>query len=216
MNDDILTAYRSLSPYAALCYITPAANLSSILQNGLLSHTAIEKRRMIHSDISMQAVQQRRDAVDVVPGKTKLHDYVNLYFDARNPMMYKTVRRADISLLDVCVVFVDYAVLMLSGSVVSDMNASSRYARFYTPDVGLKAIDFNGVYARYWTDTNAAQEFRRKSVKCAEALVLGCVEPKHIIKVVVGSISAQNMVCSEVFGSVPVQVNQDLFFQGGR
>lgn len=41
-----------------------------------------------HKDISLLGVQSRRAEVSFEKLGTKLHDYANLYFDARNPMMY--------------------------------------------------------------------------------------------------------------------------------
>ena len=67
-------------------YITPIANLPSILAHGLLPHKSVQS--MPHVSVAMAEIQARRRHVRV-PGGRPLHEYVNLYFHARNPMMFK-------------------------------------------------------------------------------------------------------------------------------
>ena len=55
--------------------------------------------------------------------------------------------------------------------ILSDRNASSDYAAFYDAFTGLDNIDFNSVYAKYWTDDNYYEQCKKKSIKCAEVLV---------------------------------------------
>ncbi len=69
-----------------LHYITPIGNVPSILRQGILSH--IRLQRVEHESVAMEEIQDRRAKV-IVPGGLKLHEYVNLYICARNPMMYK-------------------------------------------------------------------------------------------------------------------------------
>ena len=65
--------------------------------------------------------------------------------------------------------------------VVSDRNASSDYASFYSPKTGMEEIDFNLVYARYWTDEDYYVQMKKKSIKCAEVLVPYVIPYEYII-----------------------------------
>jgi hypothetical protein len=67
-----------------LHYITPIANVPSILQRGILCHNQVKS--LAHQSVAMPQIQQRRTKKSV-PGGRHLHDYANLYFDARNPML---------------------------------------------------------------------------------------------------------------------------------
>src|SRR5882762_2627504 len=67
-------------------FISPIANLESIRARGILSHRHTET--IPHESIAMPEVQDRRAKV-VVPGGRPLHEYANLYVNARNPMLYK-------------------------------------------------------------------------------------------------------------------------------
>ena len=69
-----------------LHYITPIANLASIMACGLLSHRAAEN--VPHESIALESAQDKR-AGKGIPGGLALHEYVNLFFDARNAMMYR-------------------------------------------------------------------------------------------------------------------------------
>jgi len=82
-----------------LHYITPIANVASILSKGILSHQ--RAARVPHQSVAMQEVQDRRMNT-IVPGiNKKLHDYANVYICARNPMLFKIVSDSrGIGLLD--------------------------------------------------------------------------------------------------------------------
>lgn len=72
---------------------------------------------------------------------------------------------------EICILKFDRSVLDFEGVILSDKNASSDYAAFYGAEEGLENIDFDLVYARYWTDEDYYEQCRKKSIKCAEILV---------------------------------------------
>jgi hypothetical protein len=111
-----------------------------------------------------------------VPGGLKLHQYANLYFDARNPMMYK--RKAEAP--DICVLRVSVNVLKLDGTVISDMNAAStNYVRFLHPSQ-WKSLNFDAIFATDWRHPgNPPAYYRHSAQKCAEVLVPGVVQPSE-------------------------------------
>jgi hypothetical protein len=103
--------------------IQPIANVAGILELGILSHN--RARVVERVDVAAAEIQDRRVGV-TVPGGRPLHDYANLYFDARNPMM--SVRRTRHA--ELCVLRISCDVLDLPDVVVTDGNASSDYIRF--------------------------------------------------------------------------------------
>jgi len=106
-----------------LHYITTIRNVPSIMSKGILSHKRVKK--INHNSVAMEVIQERREK-KVVPGGRPLHEYVNLYFHPRNPMLY--VRQSHH--IDLCILRVSTQVLDLPGVVIADSNASSDYARF--------------------------------------------------------------------------------------
>src|SRR5258708_3510815 len=104
----------------------PIANLGSVMTHGILSYERAAK--LAHHSVAMQPVQDRRDQKQV-PGGLKLHQYANLYFHARNPMLFKRQAEAP----NLCILQVSTQVLDIDGSVISDQNAASDYVRFLHP-----------------------------------------------------------------------------------
>src|ERR1700749_1002469 len=117
--------------------IMPIANVSSVMDRGVLSFDRASA--LHHASVAMQPVQDRRDRKSV-PGGLRLHQYANLYFHARNPMLFK--RRNE----DVCVLKVSTDVLALPGVVITDCNASSDYVRYLAPSQWA-LLNFDDIYA---------------------------------------------------------------------
>jgi hypothetical protein len=185
--------------------IMPLGNIPSVLQRGILSYESAAK--LSHYSVAMQPVQDRRDQKQV-PGGLKLHQYANLYFHARNPMMFK--RRDEASRL--CVLIVSTQVLGLPGTVISDQNAASDYARFLHPSQ-WELLAFDDIYATDWRHPDdPIAYFRHKARKCAEVLVAQCVEPRFLIGAYVPddgvAVQLANLGCI-----LPLRVNPGLFFR---
>lgn len=186
-------------------YITPIENLPSILERGILSHARAEE--IDHESVADSEIQDLRSDKKVPEGRP-LHEYVNLYFHARNPMMYKRRGRHE----TLCVLSVHRSVLQEEGTVIADRNASSDYVRFGRGVDDLDILDPEKIYAEYWTHDNPLEQWRRKSIKCAEVLVPERVAPTHIRGAYV-SCSGSKEVVKGAFSSLPVKVSPNLFFQ---
>ncbi|MEW6667883.1 MAG: DUF4433 domain-containing protein [Thermodesulfobacteriota bacterium] len=144
----------------------------------------------------------------VVPGGRKLHEYVNLYICARNPMMYK--RQAQHQ--NLCVLRIASEIIDLAGVVITDGNASGAYARFSAAPKGLTIVDRDRTFAEYWTDPDEIIEWRKKAAKCAEVLVPDQVRPDYIVGAYVSC--QQAMTAFEALGtSIAVSINSHLFFR---
>jgi hypothetical protein len=119
-----------------LHYITPIANVPSILKFGILSNREITRRRVKAVSVALSGVQERRES-KVIPGAKPLHEYVNLYICARNPMMY--LRRSQHEAL--CVLQINPAVMDLPGAVIADGNAASGPTAFWQSPTGLSKVN---------------------------------------------------------------------------
>ena len=185
--------------------ITHISNLPSIWANGILSH----KRAggISHVSVASPDVQLRR-AKKIIPGGRPLHEYVNLYFDARNPMLYVLKDQH----ADLCVLRLAPAVMSLPGVVIADRNASSDYARFSKYPDGLKHLDKDMIFARYWTHPDPFIEMEHKSVKCAEVLVPDKIDCRYIIGAYVSC--TEGKTCFHKTGvSLSVTMSPALFFR---
>lgn len=150
--------------------IMPIENIPSVLQHGILSHERASK--LPHASVALQEIQDRRSG-KTVPNGLRLHQYANLYFCARNPMLY--LRKPNHP--NLCVVRVSRSVLDLQNVVITDQNAAGDWVRFYSYPDGLKWINFDYVFADSWQDEDERTGWRKKATKCAEVLVPGVVAP---------------------------------------
>src|SRR5882762_10283562 len=95
--------------------IMPLENIPSVLKLGILTNERAAK--LEHRSVAMEEVEEKRDQKHV-PGGLRLHQYANLYFHARNPMLYK--RKSEGSSL--CVLRISIEVLQVAGVVLADCN----------------------------------------------------------------------------------------------
>jgi len=183
--------------------IMPIGNVPSVMQHGILSHE--QAAQLQHHSVAMQAMQDRRD-LTTVPGGLRLHQYANLYFHARNPML--SVRRHE----DVCVLKVSTNVMTVPGAAITDQNAASKYVRFYAPNQ-WPLLDFDDIYARDWTHPDdQIREWRHKSRKCAEVLVPQRVPPNMIVGAFVVDDAAKGRL-NQVGFTLPIIIHPDFFFR---
>ena len=183
----------------------PIGNVPSTMQHGILSYERASK--LSHHSVAMQEVQDRRDQKQV-PGGLKLHQYANLYFHARNPMLYKRKDEA----ADLCVLRVSTAVCDVQGVVLADCNASSDYVRFLHPSQ-WNLLDFDDIYAMDWRHPgDPPAYYRHRSRKCAEVLVPHRVEPGRLLGAyVVDQAAAQRL--ANVGFALPITIDPVLFFR---
>lgn len=184
--------------------ITPIANVASILSGGILSNR--RARKIPHRSVAMKDIQERRKAKSV-PGGRPLHEYVNLYFCARNPMMSRVRSHRK----RLCVLRVAPNVLDLPDVVITDQNAASSYARFGAAPGALRIVDRDMVFARSWKHPDQITEWRHKSAKCAEVLVPDVVGSSYILGAYV-SCSDSEAELANVAPELEVTVSPDLFF----
>lgn len=188
-----------------LYYIVPIANIKSILKYGILSHDRVKKLK--HASIAMPEIQNRRK-FKRVPGGLYLHNYVNLYFDARNPMLYKRKTQHQ----DFCVLQIKKTVLELPAVIIADGNASSDYTRFGSFPQIFNSMDWNGIFAEYWTDGDAIAYYYKKRIKCAEVLIPQRLSPDFIFGAYVSGESSKILLIEQGF-NLSIIIDQHLFFR---
>lgn len=186
--------------------IAPVENLGSILKIGVLCH---DKAKTInHVSVAMEEVQDRRANV-ILPNGKKLHSYANLYINARNTMMYVRKERHQ----ELVVIRIDKSILLHDEAIVTDQNAAKSAVRFSKGISGLKRIDKDIVFARYWTHDDPLEALRHKAAMCAEVLIPDSVDPKYINGVYV-SCPETNALVRERFPHLSVDLRSNLFFRG--
>ena len=188
-----------------LHFITPIQNVTSIMRYGILCNK--RAGRLTHASVSMQEIQDKR-ACKSIPGGKPLHDYVNLYLSARNPMMRKLADQHQ----ELCVLRVSTDVLDMLEAIVTDGNAASGYTAFLPSPAGLEIVNKELVFAEYWTDPDEFVQWRKKRIKCAEVLVPDKIEAKFIMGAYVSNEEARRKLIETGFRP-PITIDAHLFFQ---
>jgi len=193
------------SDITELHYITLIANVPSIVEHGILSNTRAAD--VPHQSLAMAEVQERRRPKQI-PGGRRLHEYVNLYFDAHNPMLSRRRLRNN----EICILRVDPAVLDVAGVIVADRNASSKWVGFFPVPAGLQAIDRERIFDTHWIHPDDRyDEWRHKSEKCAEVLVPDRVQPELIVGACVANQAALSRY-QALNVQLPVRIKPGIFF----
>jgi hypothetical protein len=182
----------------------PIENIGSIMRHGILSYERAAALK--HSSVAMQPVQDKRDSKEV-PGGLKLHRYANLYFHARNPMLYKRLGESS----HLCVLRVSREALSIKGAVITDCNAASDWVRFFHPSQ-WQNLPFDDIFAEDWRDPDKTAYYRKKSRKCAEVLVPREVPSHYLRGAYVIDKRAGDKLRDGGF-HLPIDINPVLFFQ---
>lgn len=221
-----------------LHYITHIDNVPSILLQGILSYHAAQN--LPHETVYDEEVQARR-ANRVIPNGLPLHQYANLYFCARNAMLYAITYPRDItyetsrdraSLLfpeyaitrqrsitceELVVIRIAPAVLDLPNVVITEINAAADIEpRWHAVANGLPKLDAGIIYAHSWNHPDPYEKRNLKQHMMAEALVPRQVHPKHIT----GAYVVSQAVADNLSQSAPtlqnIMVLPYIFFRGPR
>lgn len=183
--------------------IMPIENISSILKFGILSHEEAEKRT--HKSVAMDIIQDIRKGKKV-PGGLQLHQYANLYFHARNPMLFKRKNKK------ICVLRIDKKVVNILDVVFTDRNAASAYVKFLSLRE-IRFLDYKKIYAKDWCDIDYESPlyYEKKSKKLAEILVPNKIGFEYIIGAYVKNSTDKNYLQNLGFNK-SVTLNKELFF----
>lgn len=194
-----------------LHYITPILNVPSILDNGILSFN--KAKDVNHKSCANPDVQERRMRV-IVPGGRPLHDYTNLYFNARNPMMYALKDKH----LSLTVLAIGLNIIEQPGVIISDCNAARDMPLFKPAPDGLELIDPELIYAKDWRHPNQIEYYKHRGIMCAEVLVPDKIDKHYIFKIYVSSSKSNDElmnICGIATRNLSLVIDSDLFFQEG-
>ena len=185
--------------------IMPLSNIPSVITNGILSNERAS--RVSHTSVANEGVQGVRDAKQV-PRGLRLHQYANVYLDARNPMMYVLQHQQK----ELCVLQISLEILDLNGVVVSDRNAACTAAMFGEPEQMLDMIEFDTVFMRYWKNSDDPFVNEQQGhIKCAEVLAPHCITYRYIVGALVKNVQDGHYIRSAGFEK-NIAKNPDIFF----
>lgn len=184
-----------------LYHITHKENLGNILKYGLLSND--ESRQGLNIvDIADNEVNSRRSAIEPI-NNSSLHEYVPLYFNPRNPMLYK---RIDIQ-HDIIIIALDSYLFFNRGRIFTDGNAAANKTLFYDDIRDLNQLDWKCINSEFWSEFPDG-----KRIRCAEVLIPNKVNITSIEKIYVCDEKILDYVNSFALSQYGISAEVDLSF----
>lgn len=193
------------SELAELHFISPCSSVPSVLQHGILCHDAAEQ--IPHMSVADERVQEIRRRSRLPDGR-RLHQQANLYINARNAMLYVIQKNSP---QPVCILRISTDVLDYEGVIIFDGNAAADWTRPYAPIDGLRNLDRDLVFARYWTHENPSKQLKHKQIMQAEVLVPDRVPSSEIIGAYVPNATIRQQLAQDC-PSLSIMVNSSMFF----
>ncbi|WP_372474144.1 DUF4433 domain-containing protein [Capnocytophaga sp. ARDL2] len=188
-----------------LYHMTHKNNLESILKNGLKSHNNIKKERA-YVDISNNEVNNRRSKKEPIFNRC-VHDYVPLYFNPKNPMLYAKKSIQD----DIIILAINTRLLYNNNTLFTNGNAASSTTSFYKDTYDLKNLNWDCINAKYW---NSFEDGKR--IRCSEILIYPSVEISHIMKIFCNNSFTREFVKHKIDNfanqEINVEIESDLYF----
>lgn len=186
-----------------LYHMTHKNNLENILRNGLLSHTQAHGG-LNQVDIADNQVNIRRGRRETIHNRS-IHDYIPLYFNPKNPMLFKLRNIQD----DVLILAIDRNLILNQNSIFTDGNAASQGTRFFNSIGQLTQLNWRCIRAEFWNDIADG-----KRIRCAEVLVFPRIEIASIKKIYSNNSTVTAFASSKArnFRHITVEQNNNLYF----
>jgi len=187
-------------------YITHIDNIKSILSRGILSHNTIEEQNVKYTQIyDAQIVSSRKNRK--TPDDKSLWNYANLYFRARNPMLYRVV--CEQSAENIAVLAIDSSVITLQGAFVAVGNAASPLSDIIPAKEYWKVMKElkDALRKEYWKDEDGS---KRKIM--AECLVPEKIDPAYIKAIYVATDNIAKKIGAQLPTGVSLIPEPHMFF----
>jgi len=197
-----------------LYYITHQANLPSIFAKGILSHALVEQEGIEFARVYDAGIGAWRKNKRTPAGRS-LWEYANLYFQPRNPMLYRLVMERRLE--NLAILGVDKSVLEQEGVFITTGNAARSETHILPRREWAKHSEkiLQAAALTWWSEIDGS---KRKIM--AEVLVPDAVPPNLIKAVYVPNNNAGERVAAllqdTIHKHVPIIPEPQMFFQPQR
>ena len=158
-----------------LYYITHINNLPTILRYGILSHRQVEQQGIPFTRIYNAEIVANRE-MRRTPDEKSLWDYANVYFQPRNPMLYKVISETEKK--DIVILGISPQIIETPGAFISLGNAASSLSPILDIETGLQIIN-----DEYWAIINSdwwkAEDGTKRKIM-SECLIPNLISPTYI------------------------------------
>lgn len=157
-----------------LYHLTHKNNISSILNNGILSREMLLEIEREFKDISDWGIQRKRN---------DLHGFVPLFFMPKNPMAYYLISGIGYSRDNLYFVPVDLDALTIGGALCSSRNAAVSGCTPKEFPLSLQSFDWKTIFGpdRHRSTFQEKYEYDQwKEIRMAECLIPDKVKPEYL------------------------------------
>jgi len=207
MGESVMARSRRM----ILFYITHIENVPSILERGILCHEIVEREGIQYTPVYDPRIVARRRERKAPDGRD-LWSFANLYFQPRNPMLYKVLLEQSPENIVILAVRAD--ILNPKDVFISTGNAASLQSEILVRDDGVKAITrmADVLDLEWWSREDGSS---RKIM--AECLVPDRVPPEYIQAIYVASheAAAKAREATEQWG-IQIIPEPHMFFRPSR
>ena len=195
-----------------LYYITHINNLPSILQKGILCHRRIQEEGIDFTPIYDAQIVASRKEKTVAEGRS-LWDFVNLYFQPRNAMLYRVLFFSGVNKEDIIIIGLKSSILEKENIFVTTGNAASPNTEII-PSINVKKY-LKSIREKtdkeWWASADGS-----KREMMAECLVPEKIAPEYISEIYVPNDVARSEVKKMSGERIPIIPEPELFFLPSR
>ena len=198
-----------------LYYITHINNIPSILSKGIFSHERIDEENINYAEIYDSDIVSERKDIKVSEDKS-LWSFANLYFNPRNPMLFRVICERPVN--NIAVLGVDRSILNREDGYITTGNAAYKQTKILPIKKARKRLTkiFSETDRVYWRENDGS---KRKIM--AECLVPDSIHPDYI-KSIYAPNHTTRLKVQELLQTVsasnglPVISQPGMFFQPSR
>ena len=196
------------SQITGLYYITHIDNVPSILRRGIFCHERIEEEKIECTRMYNEEIVANRKGIQTPDGRT-LWKFANLYFQPRNPMLYRVKHVKPVS--EIVIISVRSEILDRLDIYISTGNAAHSSSEILPAGEGQKRLRkiIKDTMIEYWKEQDGSK--RRIMAEC---LVPDMVPPSLIQTIYVATRTAKaNLEAMMPHSNLPVISEPNMFFQ---
>ncbi len=183
-----------MSDISELYHITHYLNLPSIFERGILSRSLAEPykpKQIANPDVPSKRTNRTPKMSNGEPVRP-LDQYVSLYFNPRNAMLYEVTSKYG---FDVCILSVSLNTFERHNALVSDGNAASERTKIYSVSTDFVQVCPDCTLHRgWWRDFGEDNEKELKRRMAAEVLLPKPIAPSNITAINVNDRSTYQAV----------------------
>ena len=172
-----MCAFQAQGAIRELYYITHTDNVRSILTNGILSPSNMIERSLKYTPIYDECIVSRRREIKTPNGKS-LWDFANLFFEARNPMLFRVKCEKDT--YNLAIIGVEPTVLTLPDVYVTTGNAAHSQSEIVSPTREAMSSILKNTKKEFWSEHDGSKRKIMAECLVPDEIPVSCIKAIYV------------------------------------